>query len=60
MKKSLKNSDIFENAKIVAEEAKNWSPERIKLAQDNIKAIESTYTDQKYLDKGRVYFKKNK
>ncbi|MCM8534475.1 MAG: hypothetical protein NE334_00910 [Lentisphaeraceae bacterium] len=53
-------SNIFSFAKEVANETKFWSDERKQQAQENIRAIESTYTDEKYLAKTRVYFSERK
>ena len=49
-------SNIFSFAKEVAAETKLWSRGRRLQAQANIIAIESTYTDKKYLEKRRRYF----
>ena len=59
MKKSAYDN-IFVYAKKTAKETDSWSEERRQQANATIQAIESTYTDQKYLAKKRNYFEKKK
>ena len=59
--KKIDYEKIFKNTKKIAEEAeKTWTEEQWQNARANIQIIESTYTEQPYLTKKRIYFEKKK